>query len=409
MSVDERANPNAAPGDEYATPPAQSEPDSESNEPLAGAGASAQVAYQGTGRQPRWYGYTAFVLSGGGARGALQVGALRALLERGIQPDILVGTSIGAWNAAVLGQNPTLAGIAHMEEIWRSLTPALVMLGREPSRHAPTQAVNGALTLAAARRVARGHASLYSNAGAMHMAARFLGERTFADLRLPVSIIAANLTTGARRVFSSGPLAPAVIASSAIPGIFPPVSIDDDIYVDGGALDNLNLDVALAAGARRLFILDVSYDEHARGEAYWREALAQSSKANKANRSGEAPLSAGAHPLAVLLERTVQVASNYHALRELAHLPPGIETYVLRLTTGGAANALAFGNAGEWMEIGYRAVQEQLMGPLPPVTAPRGAGPNGPETLAAQLGPIHATSTAEPSSVPATISNSGEW
>ncbi len=419
---DESPNDDAAYGGESsASPTDQSESGGASGEPLAG---EAPAPYRGTGRQPRWYGYTAFVLSGGGARGALQVGALRALLERGIRPDILVGTSIGAWNAAVLGQDPTLTGIAHMEEIWRSLTSSLVMLGREPSRHAPTQAVNGALTLAAARHVARGHASLYNNAGALLMAARYLGDRTFADLRLPVSIIAANLMTGTRRVFSSGPLAPAVIASSAIPGIFPPVSIDDDVYVDGGALDNLNLDVALAAGARRLFILDVGYDEHERGEAYWREALAHPSKAN---RSGEAPLAASAHPLAVLLERTVQVASHYHAQRELERLPLGIETYVLQLRTGGAANALAFGKASEWMEIGYRAVQEQLPAHLsrstpaqldlarplrsystPPLTAQ----PSGSQRAEANRGTSHAASHAAsesgPTSIPATITGNGE-
>ncbi len=55
----------------------------------------------------------AFVLSGGGARGALQVGALRALLEAGIKPDMLVGTSIGAANAALFALNPSLDGLPH--------------------------------------------------------------------------------------------------------------------------------------------------------------------------------------------------------------------------------------------------------------------------------------------------------
>src|SRR5262249_26347136 len=77
--------------------------------PLVGAGhlsvapvIESAIEVVGNGRGPRWYGYTAFVLSGGGARGALQVGALRALLEAGIRPDVIVGTSIGAWNGALL-------------------------------------------------------------------------------------------------------------------------------------------------------------------------------------------------------------------------------------------------------------------------------------------------------------------
>src|SRR5579863_2722396 len=68
--------------------------------------------------RPRWRGYTAFVLSGGGARGALQVGALRALLECGERPDVIVGTSIGAWNGAVLARDPTLTGVEAVEEAW---------------------------------------------------------------------------------------------------------------------------------------------------------------------------------------------------------------------------------------------------------------------------------------------------
>src|SRR5690349_9082020 len=70
-------------------------------------------------RSPQWYGYTAFVLSGGGARGALQVGAVRALLEAGIFPDVLIGTSIGSWNAAVLARYPFDEALARMTEAWR--------------------------------------------------------------------------------------------------------------------------------------------------------------------------------------------------------------------------------------------------------------------------------------------------
>src|SRR5262245_2919357 len=83
-------------------------------------------------RSPRWYGYTAFVLSGGGARGALQVGAVRALLEAGIFPDVLIGTSIGAWNAAALARFPLDEALERMAEAWRQSQPAPILLGREP-------------------------------------------------------------------------------------------------------------------------------------------------------------------------------------------------------------------------------------------------------------------------------------
>src|SRR5262245_12758015 len=80
-------------------------------------------------RAPGWYGYTAFVLSGGGARGALQVGAVRALLETGVTPDVLIGTSIGAWNAAVLARFPFDEAIERMIEAWRHSQPAQILLG----------------------------------------------------------------------------------------------------------------------------------------------------------------------------------------------------------------------------------------------------------------------------------------
>src|SRR5262249_44041880 len=82
------------------------------------------VGHAPTRRSPQWYGYTAYVLSGGGARGALQVGAVRALLEAGILPDVLIGTSIGAWNAAVLARYPFEEALERMTEAWRQSQPA---------------------------------------------------------------------------------------------------------------------------------------------------------------------------------------------------------------------------------------------------------------------------------------------
>src|SRR5258708_23131097 len=110
---------------------------------------------------PRWRNYTAFVLSGGTARGALQVGALRALFERDIRPDVIIGTSIGAWNGAWLARNPTLASIEALEDLWRTVHPVRVLLGREPLGGTPQHAVRGLLMLAAALRLPSGHLSLY--------------------------------------------------------------------------------------------------------------------------------------------------------------------------------------------------------------------------------------------------------
>ena len=297
---------------------------------------------------------TAFVLTGGGARGALQIGALRALFERGIQPDLIVGTSIGAWNGVGLGLDPTLEGIRRIEEIWRSATLSLILLGQESPPRRPLQGADQALVLTAARRVTQGLTSLYGDTGVSLLAERYLQEQTFADLRVPVLVVATSLTSGKRRVFSSGPLGPAVIASSAIPGIFPAVAIDEEVYVDGAAIDNVNLDVALEAGAQRLFILDIGYVEHPRDEP------SAGGKSARWSRSEHGRPALRPHPLAVLMERSMQVGGNYRAQRALEGIPDGIETHVLRLTVSGYGTTFAFARASEWLDAGYLAAREQL-------------------------------------------------
>ncbi|HLJ81113.1 MAG TPA: patatin-like phospholipase family protein, partial [Ktedonobacterales bacterium] len=222
-----------------------------------------------TTRRPRWRNYTAFVLSGGGARGALQVGILRALLEYGEQPDVVIGTSIGAWNAAWIARNPTLAGVAGLEAAWHTTHPARVLLDIDPSPHTPAQALASRRLFSIARRLTAGFPSLYSDAGMQHFIARYLQDVRFEEMAVPLRIIAADITHGTRAIFSSGLVAPTVLASSAIPGVFPPVRIGDTVYVDGGSLDNCSLETALEIGARRVFVLDVGYDESSAGAPLW--------------------------------------------------------------------------------------------------------------------------------------------
>ena len=304
-------------------------------------------------RRPRWHGYTAFVLSGGGARGALQAGVLKALLERGERPDVVVGTSIGAWNAAWVARAPTIEGVEQLIAAWRSITATRVLLDRDPPASAPTQAVASVRLISVARRLTRGHPSLYGDAGLRHLINKYLADATFEAMRIPLRIIAADITHGQRTVFASGPVAPAVLASSAIPGVFPPVRIADAVYVDGGALDNASIETALALGARRIFVLDVGYDETGTGEALWSdETLPAATRARGAGTS--------AHPLAAVLERTVQVMSRYQLDRALERLPRGIECHVIRPGTGEGGGALAFDKASAWIDRGYAVANEYL-------------------------------------------------
>ena len=318
-------------------------------------------------RSPQWYGYTAFVLSGGGARGALQVGAVRALLEAGIAPDVLIGTSIGAWNAAVLARFPFDEALERMTEAWRQSQPAQILLGRESgSSMPPHQALTGVLMLSAIRRVTQGYPSLYSDTGQKRLIAGLLDDVTFEELRLPLRVIASDLVYAQHKIFSSGPVAPAVLASSAIPGIFPPVQIGASVYVDGGALDNTNLELALKLGARRIFLLDVGYDATNDDPAFWARAVTRPRRERRQEQPNDKPREPTMHPLAAVLERTIQVMSAYQRDRAIARVPPGIEMNVLRLSTGTGDGMLVFGKAEDWMERGYTQTREYLRATFPP-------------------------------------------
>jgi NTE family protein len=163
----------------------------------------------------------AFAISGGGARGATQVGMLRALIEREITPDLIVGVSIGAWNGAWLAHRPELEWVKQLEEVWRQVTRRTLDM----------------VWWRAARNMMRRKPSLYEGGGLSRFIARHLQVSNFEDLAVPLHTVAIDLTMGTKAVFSHGPLGPAVLASSAIPGVFPPVVIEGRQHVDGGMVD----------------------------------------------------------------------------------------------------------------------------------------------------------------------------
>ena len=144
----------------------------------------------------------AFVLSGGGSLGSIQVGALEALLERGVYPDVIVGTSVGALNGALLAREPTLDGVHGIRDIWLSLERGAVFTGGRRL---------------AFFRLLFGMDHLYTNKGLRRLVTRNLGPITFADLSLPFLATATDVEEGTVRVFDTGPLLPALLASSAIP------------------------------------------------------------------------------------------------------------------------------------------------------------------------------------------------
>jgi NTE family protein len=261
---------------------------------------------------------TAFVLSGGASKGALQVGMLRALLERRIRPDVVVGCSVGAMNGAAISADPSLAMVGRLQDEWLDLDDDEIF----PSGLLPSSV-----------HLARKGESLFPSAGLRAVVERVLPVRDFARLVVPFQCVATDIGSARAHWFRSGPLVDAVMASAAIPVVYPPVEIDGTHYCDGGVVDDVPMARAVELGATRLYVLQVGTFDRPREiprrsmdmawQAYW---------INRRNR--------------------------FH--RDLEALPSDIDVVVL--PTGEAPsirfNDLAHG--AELMDIGYRAAADHL-------------------------------------------------
>ena len=189
----------------------------------------------------------AFVLSGGGSLGAMQIGMLEALEEWGVVPDLVVGTSVGAINGAVVAADPR--GAAHrLAHAWAQFDSRRVF---------PHGLLRGAQAL-------RRHAThVYAGAGlAAVLAANIPRDMTFADLAVPLRVVTTDAVTGHEQALTSGHLIPSLMASSAIPGVFPAVEIEGHRLYDGGLVANVPVLQAVAGGARSIVILDCLFPGH---------------------------------------------------------------------------------------------------------------------------------------------------
>lgn len=184
----------------------------------------------------------AVVLGGGGKWGAVQVGMLQALVEVGRVPDLVTGTSIGALNGALFCQEPTEAGVARLRSLWVDGHADQALASP------PTQRLRALATLRPA---------LHQHGGLEQLLHRFLHTERIEDLPLPFSCVAASIERAAPHWFDHGPLVPALLASAAIPGLLPPVEIDGEHFLDGGLVDSIPVDRAVAAGATEIYVLQV--------------------------------------------------------------------------------------------------------------------------------------------------------
>lgn len=190
-----------------------------------------------------------FVLSGGGNRGALEVGALQALLGHGIQPDMLVGTSAGAMNAAFIAADPGLVGALTLGGLWKSLRRSDVFPGNP---------------LTMAWRVLTGQDGLMSSARLRDLVLRNLPPDVtrFGDLRARLYTTAADLNTATLYLFGDDPttlIVDAVMASASLPITFPPYVYHGAQLVDGGIVANVPIEIAMSKGATEIYAVDLGY------------------------------------------------------------------------------------------------------------------------------------------------------
>jgi NTE family protein len=184
----------------------------------------------------------AFVLGGGGVLGAAEVGMARAVLESGVRPDLICGTSVGAINGAAIAADPTPEGAQQLLEMWEALGHGGVLDGSLVGRLA------GLLTHRTA---------LHGNGELRRVLRDRLPVQRFEDLAVPFECVAASIERAREHWFDKGDLIDPVLASCALPGVFPPVRIGDEHFVDGGLVNSIPLDRAVEHGADTIWVLHV--------------------------------------------------------------------------------------------------------------------------------------------------------
>jgi NTE family protein len=181
-------------------------------------------------------------MAGGASLGAIEAGMLEALYEYGVRADLFVGASAGALNAAFAAANPQAVTTAHaLQSVWRS------------TRRKDVFPIN---PLTALRAILGQSDHLISNKGLRRLIQERLGGlNRLEDARADLAVVVTDLLEGKERVIDSGPATPALLASAAIPGIFPPVEIEGRLCIDGGVADNTPINIAHALGASTIYVL----------------------------------------------------------------------------------------------------------------------------------------------------------
>ena len=198
-----------------------------------------------TAARPRTtYAGTAFVFAGGGSHGAVQVGMLRALHAFGVRADFVVGTSVGAINGVHYACDPTAEGIERLAGVWAGLS---------------THEIYPGLPMGWLRAVVTRRPHVVNPRSLRRLLVRSLRTPRLDDAVLPVVVVAADALDGAEVLLSRGSAVDAVLASAAIPVLFPPVSVDGRLLVDGAIAKNAAISTAVALGAERVVVLPTGF------------------------------------------------------------------------------------------------------------------------------------------------------
>jgi NTE family protein len=268
----------------------------------------------------------AFVLSGGANYGAHQAGALEALFEHGLQPDMVMGVSAGALNAAWVALHPTLEGAQELARVWREEALAIPTVG----------------PLMALFRMVGGKDSLLPNDSLLQFLRRWsFTEKTFGEFTQPrLYAVAANFDTGVLRVFGDDPgdrLLDGLMASTAMPPFYPPWEVDGVAYLDGGVISHLPLQAAIARGADEIFAL--------------RNGREDLSGAGPTQRT---MLSIGAQAISLLIHHQVQLEI------EAVKRDRTVRLHLINLHTDDDPGLWNFAHAADLIDAGRQAVEAYL-------------------------------------------------
>ena len=266
---------------------------------------------------------TAFVMSGGASLGSMQAGMLQALYERGIRPDVIVGTSVGAINAAYVASRPqTRATADELGEVWRGVRRQEVF---------PFNPLTALLGVAGRNYVVR-------NGALTRLIEQQLEFERLEDAPIPLHLIAVDLFTGRERRLSSGPALDAILASSAIPGVFPPVDWEDTALIDGGVANNTPISHAIELGCDRVYVLPTATSCPLPSEPHGALGMA-------------------VHAMSLLVQqRLVADIEKFGAAAQLVVLPAPCPAGI---------QPTDFSHADELIAAGYRRVCETLDGSAP--------------------------------------------